>query len=289
MKKLLLTILALFICNSIYANQLTTNYNLEIPSSGTREWITYISKDIISIDTLLGTLSSDSGSQVEKINILSNDAVIQNEWIQIISNDSAIQDLNITSLQTDMAKVVVSFDIISTDLSYYPITIISHDMAQSVLSFDILSNDVGTLKFIEPIMSSDISDLKGVTISVPVSIANGGTGSAVGYTVVSNDIADIKLSIDIISQDINYGIGTWVTKTADYGAQQAGTNGFVVFFTGESAQIQFKTDAGNPPTTVKLTALEYDVVTCPVKKGDYWMLTILAGVLTSAYWIPLGS
>lgn len=74
MKKLLFAfILLLFIATSLFAGQLTTNYNLEIPSIGDRDWQPIISKDIISIDTVIGLISSDLGLTSTKI-IISRDA-----------------------------------------------------------------------------------------------------------------------------------------------------------------------------------------------------------------------
>lgn len=63
MKKVLyafILCLSLLLTNSLYASQLTTQYNLEIPAEGDFDWISIISKDIISIDTVMGIISNDS-------------------------------------------------------------------------------------------------------------------------------------------------------------------------------------------------------------------------------------
>jgi uncharacterized ion transporter superfamily protein YfcC len=73
-KRVIFALILSFIATSLYAAQFTTNYNLEIPSIGTRDWQSVISKDIISIDTTIGIISSDLGSTSTKI-IISRDNI----------------------------------------------------------------------------------------------------------------------------------------------------------------------------------------------------------------------
>lgn len=67
MTKISFALMLLFISALLYASELTTNYNLEIPSSGQRDWLSLISKDIISIDTVMGIISADLGATSTKI------------------------------------------------------------------------------------------------------------------------------------------------------------------------------------------------------------------------------
>jgi len=95
-------------------------------------------------------------------------------------------------------------------------------------------------------------------------------------------------------------LGTWEDKTSSYGAQQATTDGLVVAncnFNATSGYLYFYTDATSNPTTkiqeVLAPALSgTDILgfTCPVKKNDYWKITVSGGVtMLSCYWIPIGS
>lgn len=86
-------------------------------------------------------------------------------------------------------------------------------------------------------------------------------------------------------------LGSWVDKSASYGAQQATTDGFVIVTTANAASGLLKTDSANPPTVVRgyLDAVA-SVNSCmtPVKKNDYWMFTLNTGAI-AVYWIPLGN
>jgi hypothetical protein len=98
------------------------------------------------------------------------------------------------------------------------------------------------------------------------------------------------------------GLGSWVDKSGSYGAQQAATDGFVVVYgrasvNGGDFQVNFYTDSASNPTTLRgriytnsNTTENYDTLTCPVKKGEYWKVVQgTSGGVYSVYWIPLGS
>ena len=53
MKKYLILLALFFFIPNAYASQFTTNYNLEVPAIGDWDWQSIISKDIISIDSVL--------------------------------------------------------------------------------------------------------------------------------------------------------------------------------------------------------------------------------------------
>ena len=54
------------------------------------------------------------------------------------------------------------------------------------------------------------------------------------------------------------------------------------------------TDGNNPPTTIRqranmyLTELQYVAISFPVRKNDYWKITITSGTL-KLYWLPIGT
>lgn len=200
MRKLFVLIILLFLSTSVYASQLTTNYNLEIPAIGDRDWQPIISKDIISIDTVVGIISSDS--------------------------------IKIKFISSDVADLKLKTTIISNDISYYPIKIISHDIqiisadvAVHKLSIDVISDDVSFVRYYKlprvPPTGNAVISYDGATLSwkpiydqtafsLPLSVANGGTGSTIGYTTVSNDIADIKAGglvqvVNVQSSDVVTG------------------------------------------------------------------------------------
>jgi hypothetical protein len=61
MKKIMFAILFLFLfINISYASQITDNYRLQIPAAMSRDWLPEISQDIISIDSIIKMVSTDS-------------------------------------------------------------------------------------------------------------------------------------------------------------------------------------------------------------------------------------
>ncbi len=108
-----------------------------------------------------------------------------------------------------------------------------------------------------------------------------------------------KLSSDIDAIDTTQvGFGAWVDKTADYGAQQATTDGFVlcnVTHDGNNVSIAGYTDGNSAPTTIRqnivtpVGTVGFAMAFCmPVKKNDYWKVVLTVGIISSVYWIPLG-
>jgi nucleoside-diphosphate-sugar epimerase len=79
-------------------------------------------------------------------------------------------------------------------------------------------------------------------------------------------------------------------------AYRAITDGFVVVTGNSSATaiINILTDAANPPTTSRQQISASDAngssvaAMCPVKKGNYYLVTVSAGTVT-VYFIPIGS
>lgn len=86
--------------------------------------------------------------------------------------------------------------------------------------------------------------------------------------------------------------GAWETKTITT-VYLAATDGFVcAYSTPECYWIKGYTDSSTPPTTVRAWQYEDDssmqqYIMMPVKKGDYWKVTVQSNTAT-VYWMPVG-
>jgi len=137
--------------------------------------------------------------------------------------------------------------------------------------------------------NSDITSLSGIT--TPLSRAQGGLAST-----VANNAASGPVFLDANSKIPVAQLGSWVDKSASYGAQQATTDGFVVAISSsanDNSTMTFYTDANADPTTVRGIAnaspsTYLGTIMCPVKKNDYWKLVVVNSTV-AVYWIPLGS
>ncbi len=119
-------------------------------------------------------------------------------------------------------------------------------------------------------------------------------------TDVAGSATDLKTRLAVSLNDdgtLNPPLGTWVDKSASYGAQQATTDGFVVAYLTPSQNygaLTGYTDVNIDPTTIRAVIDSiaqgfYGSIMFPVKKSDYWKI-VAANVTTIAvYWIPLGS
>ena len=91
------------------------------------------------------------------------------------------------------------------------------------------------------------------------------------------------------------GLGSWIDKSASYGAQQALTDGFVVASHNQTTtEYAGYTDGAANPTTRRGGAGTGSNGTSgsfcmPVKKGDYWKVVVFLGSVPSVHWIPIGS
>lgn len=75
MKIIISTLLICLISMSGFATTFTDSYNLGIPANGDRDWAETISRDIISVDVVMGIISSDIGIIRPESNVLSCDAI----------------------------------------------------------------------------------------------------------------------------------------------------------------------------------------------------------------------
>lgn len=87
-------------------------------------------------------------------------------------------------------------------------------------------------------------------------------------------------------------LGSWATKNDDT-VYQAGSDGFVVVYSGSTdTNVTIYTDASNPPTTARSHIYggggTLVSATIPVKRNDYYKITLNSGTAPNIYWIPLG-
>jgi len=93
MKIIIISLVLLLTASFIYAAQTTTNYNMVIPAVGDRGWISYLSEDIISIDSIMNMMSVDLGTSSKKVKI-SDDHVTTTGGLvgrfRVISDDGSV-------------------------------------------------------------------------------------------------------------------------------------------------------------------------------------------------------
>lgn len=137
---------------------------------------------------------------------------------------------------------------------------------------------------------------------------NAATGGTAAPTWVLPSTAMSGVSV-IGATNMSAVLGAWEDKSANYGAQQAATDGFVCAgFSNVAqscvAQLLGYTDALSNPVTLRGTAeasswensevTKYTSFMMPVKKGDYWKVVLSVGYGSDTttkffFWIPLGS
>lgn len=91
--RLIKGILLFLLCFNItvlgHTEQITTNYLLVIPTEGSRDVIHLISRDILSIDRVLGILSSDVGAYIISADEISVDNISTSQ-IKLVGNKSTM-------------------------------------------------------------------------------------------------------------------------------------------------------------------------------------------------------
>ena len=107
-------------------------------------------------------------------------------------------------------------------------------------------------------------------------------------TATARRVANRGFVVDQIEAKVST-FGDWASKSTNT-AYEATTAGFVVVYGNTySNEITILSDASNPPTTTRCSALDNggdhskDCLICPVKKGGYWKVTGTATI----FWIPL--
>jgi len=128
-----------------------------------------------------------------------------------------------------------------------------------------------------------------------------GTALANGTTATTQSAGDntTKVATDAFVQAAAR-FGAWdATKTTGT-SYLAATDGLVLVtaaWSGTSIGVQLKTDASNPPTTIRQTIFtnqnSFDMDQCafmPVRKGDYWSVIKSTGNPTvTIFWLPIGN
>ncbi len=144
-------------------------------------------------------------------------------------------------------------------------------------------------------------------------VANGGTGSATLSTVnLTGDqtVAGVKTFSSAIVSNLTGNVtgnltgsaiaqmGAWASRSINTEYQES-TDGFVVFSgdVDNGDNFQILTDSSTPPTTMRQristgsgTTAFYGSMFCPVKKSDYWKLSVVSGTCSSPtlYFLPTG-
>lgn len=112
----------------------------------------------------------------------------------------------------------------------------------------------------------------------------------------NNSSSNINLTITNDNNLYGLVLGSWVSKSTGT-SYLASTDGFVVAWTQTSAavnplQLIGYSNSSSPPTTVRVRSEDRtqsdstaESVTFPVKKGDYYKVTV-SGASATMYWIP---
>ena len=153
-------------------------------------------------------------------------------------------------------------------------------------------------------IASAVSD---TVFTVKISLSSSLPTGVTYYKRLGYFYNDSSSAIDYIIDDLTglytddnqLGFGTLVNKSASYGAQVAATDGFVNAY---NADVQVNTciklsgytdSAANPTTRVAFVsnftepgAINSNIM-FPVKKGDYWKVTISGASAVVCYWTPL--
>lgn len=108
MKKLVTLLLALMLVTPLYADEITPVYRMVIPSEGSRDWTSKISKDIVSIDSIMHMLSSDASW----VNVGTNIYLRDQEDNVSLGRSSGLYKLNVSGKISADTDVVASGDTI---------------------------------------------------------------------------------------------------------------------------------------------------------------------------------
>ncbi len=283
-KKLFITLLLMALSTNVFASQTTVNYELVIPTGDSRNWLETISRDIVSIDKIMGIISEGSLSAVTSVNIGTSGGIVINPTtgnvlISLISADEstagyidATQYTKINIISSDIGASDM-IRIISSDVNALggaSVTSINESTASPLVisptTGDVLitmvSADTSTDGYIDAtqyvkinIISNDISAYTGPLIIISDDV---GTLKST-QTIISSDVGDNKtniatntLGIAIISSDTNdWGIGTDQTKIQFTIVSPAS---LPTHSRGDQMQPVWTNDTGNTFTVTKIRA-----------------------------------
>jgi hypothetical protein len=143
-----------------------------------------------------------------------------------------------------------------------------------------------------------VADADLATFTAKISLSATVPTGVTYYRLLGSFYNDASSNVLWVKDGIVPAFGGWVDKSGSYGAQQAETDGFVL--AGATCpsytSIYGYTDSNANPTTVRQEGYNANsntdrrYITMPVKKGDYWKITISAGAgIVNVYWISSGS
>jgi len=122
-----------------------------------------------------------------------------------------------------------------------------------------------------------------VIISTNATTPTGGTF----YRLIGQFYNNASGNIEQVYGKHNISLGAWEDRTTSYGAQQAVTDGFVKLIYTGGGSWAFFTD-GNANPILQLGGTDTHASDClPVRKGDYWKVTVTSGSPV-VYWISNG-
>lgn len=162
---------------------------------------------------------------------------------------------------------------------------------ESIQNFIGFAKEAGVLDEIKKVQTgSKVSGFAGLTIGAEYFLSN--TTGAISATP-GTYVKEIGIAISLTEIFIRAvkRLGKWEIKALNT-IYQAEIDGFVVVGGGsESHGVRIITDSSSSPTTTRI--YDYDPYTtardtgmCPVRKGDYWKVTLDTGSVV-VYWMPL--
>ncbi len=182
---------------------------------------------------------------------------------------------------------------IETEMDYLYGTVLNGGASTGIGANDLMNGGVGSTQLAtSAVTTAKIADSTGAS--------DGVTEAKLADDAVTAD----KLATDAVVDDsIDTSgafsmFGAWATQDSTPavfvagGIYKAGTDGFVTAISpGVSCAISGYTDGSNPPTTRRNYARDTggDGLTMPVRKDDYWKITLDIGTLLTIQWLPIGT
>lgn len=159
---------------------------------------------------------------------------------------------------------------------------------------DALVGTSGTPSAANPFVTSN--DVSASASSNKVARRNASGDLTVSLTPTNANDAGSKQYIDTQVATKLTGLGAWAAANADGSGHQVATDGFLLISADGStvSQITIKSDSASTPTVVRATSVPTSAggftppLLCPVKKNDYYSITVSGSPANSRYFfIPL--
>jgi hypothetical protein len=145
--------------------------------------------------------------------------------------------------------------------------------------------------------------LTDTTFTFKISVSSSAPSGVTYYLRLGSFYNDASGNITLVSNDNDYygsSFGTWEGKSSNV-TYLASTDGIVCAFAGDAGggpnDLRGWSDSGTSPSTLRTIAYvdvaeagpNYQNITFPVKKGNYWKVTQGFSVTTVVYWLPAQS